>query len=293
MSKAKRNSLLLLIAAGVLTLLLAMSLPNLVLTPGQPFSLEQPQEVPGAAGLAPGGSLLLLVFRGFLALMVIFLPIYVIYSLTNKEGRKRLLGNVLLLVLLLLLADYLERNPLSPGEQEQAAEVAIGQSNNLLGQSDLPPSVFTPNPPTWLTPVIILIASALVMVVVFSVIWYFRQRAKPTDLALERLAETAQDTIDSLQSGGDFEVSVIRCYQEMSRVVKTEKGIARETTMTAREFEDRLVSKGLPQDAVQTLTRLFERVRYGGKAAGSGEIDTALTCLTDIVKACGGHYEVG
>jgi hypothetical protein len=154
----------------------------------------------------------------------------------------------------------------------------------------LPPTIFTPNPPSWLTPVITLVASVIVVTVILAVYWYLRQRAKPTDLALERLAESAQHTIDSLQAGGDFEVSVIRCYQEMSRVVKDEKGIARETAMTAREFEDRLISKGLPQDAIRTLTRLFEQVRYGGMVTGSAELDTALACLTDIVNACGGQY---
>ncbi len=293
MSKAKRNSLLLLVAAGALTLILAMSLPNLALAPGQPFSLEQSQaDAPGADGIVPGGEMLIWVVRGFLALMLILLPVYVIYSLMNKEGRRRLIGNVIMLVLLFLLADYLQHNPLSPGEQQQTEESAFGQ-NNLAMQSGLPSAVFTPNPPSWLTPVIILMASALVVGIFFAVVWYFRQRAKPTDLALGRLAETAQETIDSLQAGGDFEVSVIRCYQEMSRVVKEEKGIARETAMTAREFEDRLVSKGLPQDAIRTLTRLFERVRYGGMATGSGEINTALSCLTDIMNACGGQHGAG
>ncbi len=293
MSKAKRNSLLLLTAAAVLTLILAMSLPNLVLTPGQPFSLEQPQsDTPGADGLAPGGNLLVLVVRGFVALGLIFLPVYVIYSLTTREGRRRLIGNMVLLVLLLALADYLQRNPLNPVEQPPTEEAALGQSSMDL-QSGLAPTVFTPNPPSWLTPVIILVASVMVVAVLLGVFWYLRQRAKPADLALERLAETAQNTIDSLQAGGDFEVSVIRCYQEMSRVVKEEKGIARETAMTAREFEDRLISKGLPQDATRTLTRLFEQVRYGGMATGSTEVDTALACLTDIVNACGGQYGAG
>ena len=293
MSKAKRNSLLLLTAAGALILILAMSLPNLTLVPGQPFSLEEPQAgVSGASGLTPGGEAILLVFRGLLALTVIFLPIYVIYSLRSKAGRRRLIGNAVLLGLLLLLADYLQKNPLNPGEQQPVEPSAFGQSD-LAAQSGVPPTIFTPNPPSWLTPVIILVASVLVVVILLTVYWYLRRRAKPTDIALERLAEAAQDTIDSLQTGGDFEVSVIRCYQEMSRVVKEEKGIARETAMTAREFEDRLISKGLPQDATRTLTRLFERVRYGGMATGADEINTAVTCLTDIVDACGGRYDVG
>ena len=85
----------------------------------------------------------------------------------------------------------------------------------------------------------------------------------------------------------------MHCYQEMSRTVKQEKGIARETTMTAREFEAQLVGKGLPQESVETLTRLFERVRYGNLRPDAGEENLAFACLTEIVNAChalrGGH----
>ncbi len=103
-----------------------------------------------------------------------------------------------------------------------------------------------------------------------------------------QLAEAAQNTIESIQSGDDFEITVVRCYQEMSRVVEKQKGIARERAMTPREFEDRLIDRGLPQGAVQTLTRLFERVRYGSAPTGARELDLAVSCLTDIVNACGG-----
>ena len=72
----------------------------------------------------------------------------------------------------------------------------------------------------------------------------------------------------------------------MTRIVKQQKGIERESTMTVREFEDYLVSSGLPQEAIQTLSRLFEQVRYGGTSEDTPQEELALSCLTDIVNAC-------
>ena len=73
MSKAKRNSLLFLSAAGVLVLVLAMSLPNLVLSPGQPFSLEQSHGLDsGSGGDLPGGNALIWIFRGIIGLALIY-----------------------------------------------------------------------------------------------------------------------------------------------------------------------------------------------------------------------------
>ena len=132
----------------------------------------------------------------------------------------------------------------------------------------------------------ILVVSAFVVVFILVVIGYVRERRKLSGLPLQRLAETAQSTIESLQAGGDFGVIVIRCYQEMSRVVKEERGMARETAMTPREFKAQLVSNGLPHESVGTLTWLFEQVRYGSIALSDREEKLAVSCLADIVTAC-------
>ena len=56
--------------------------------------------------------------------------------------------------------------------------------------------------------------------------------------------------------------------------------------MTVREFEVFLVDNGLPKEAIQTLSRLFEQVRYGGTLEDTRQEELALSCLTDIVNAC-------
>ncbi len=285
MSKAKQNSLTLLAIAGLLIVLLAMSLPNLVLSPGEPFSLGQPSTATGEADvLSADGDVIMLIFRGIIALALILLPFYVVVSLLTPEGRQRLIANVVLIVLLLLLADYLQKHPLSEGEQKsEQAEIGVPA---LDAESGLPVTVFQATPPAWLTPAIILVASILVVSFMLVAVRFGQRRVKPATLSLEKLAEEAQNALESLQAGGDFKITVIHCYQEMSRIVRAERGIERDTDMTAREFETRLVSKGLPPEAIRTLTRLFEQVRYGSIPPGTGDEKLAFACLTEIVDAC-------
>jgi hypothetical protein len=286
MSRAKQRSLFLLAAAGALTLILAMSLPSLVLSPGQPFSLGRPTaETPGLDGTLPGGEILVQILRGMLALAIILLPVYIIYSLMTAEGRRRLLVQVVLIILLFAAADYL-RQFRQEEEPEPEEQVVNGPPNwGQLAESG-PPTLFPAEPPQEFTLAVILVVSILMVASAGGLFWFFWQRRQSPDLALDKLAEEAQNAIVSLHAGGDFEMTIIRCYQEMSRVLKEERDITRETFMTPREFEDSLISKGLPQESLRTLTRLFEQARYSSTPAGAHEQKQALACLTDIVEAC-------
>src|SRR5664279_4748162 len=101
MSTTKRNALLLLAGTGILVIFLAMSLPTLKLFPGEPFSLGQPP--PGtSAGSAPleSSDLVIWILRGFAALALIFLPIYVLSSLRTGQGRLRLIISIIAIAVL-------------------------------------------------------------------------------------------------------------------------------------------------------------------------------------------------
>ena len=288
MSKAKQRALIFLVLAGLLTLLLVMSLPNLELLPGQPFSLaSSTPEARNIDSFLPGSQRLFNIFRGLIALALVLLPLYIIDSLFTARGRRRLLFHALLMVALFMFADYLQKNPPNWGTNTQDQQIQAPQGPGDLGDAASAP-IFSPNPPQWLTLAIVLTGSLITAAVIVSLIWFLRRRASGP-LAMERLAEEAQTAIVSLHAGDDFKQTILRCYREMSRELKQERGIARDRAMTAREFETRLVDKGLPRDSVVTLTRLFEQVRYGHMAvgaAGSAEESQALTCLADIVKAC-------
>jgi hypothetical protein len=189
----------------------------------------------------------------------------------------------MLFIIVFWLADYLQTH--AP-EMVQDSQQSLESGQNRGAGGDLGESpVFTPDPPSWLTLTTILVGSLLAAVIIVAIIWRLRQLATPPSAtALEQLAEEAQNAMVALESGGDVSQTILRCYREMSRVLKQEKGIARESTMTPREFERRLIEWGLPQDSVRTLTRLFEQVRYGHIDAAAPEKDLALACLNDIVQ---------
>jgi hypothetical protein len=96
----------------------------------------------------------------------------------------------------------------------------------------------------------------------------------------------ARAAIESLEKGSDLRDVVLQCYAEMIRVVREQRGLRRDRTVTAREFTDYLVAAKLPEQHVNRLTSLFEKVRYGSKPAAQGDELEAIASLRAIVRAC-------
>jgi hypothetical protein len=284
MSTAKRNSLLLLAVAGVTILLIAMGLPSVVLSPGQPFSLG-PAQVEAASGerVLPAGEWILWIFQGLVALALILLPVYIAFSLLTRKGRERLMGDLMALALLLVAANLAsQRRALTPQPGQ-----ATGMPTDWGQFLDSGPSTsFSATPPSWLTLFVLLLVSVLAGALILEAVWFLQRRRHSRNTSWEQLGQEAREALDALQTGGELQMTIIRCYQAMARVVNKERGIARGTAMTPREFEDYLVSKGLPREPIRTLTRLFERVRYGSLSVGRREEDLGFSCLTDIIAAC-------
>lgn len=286
MSRSKQASLLWLAVAGLLVLLLAMGLPGIQLHPGQPFSLGRPQvELGGGTSLLSDNQSLLVIFQGIIAVALILLPVYIIFSLLTPEGRRRLVADVIAFIVLLVIAEYVHSLPYNPDATQQtpAGEIASG-----LNQSDNsgPTAVFSATPPNWLIVLVSLAVSVAVVIGVSGLIRFIQHRRRAPRTALSRLADEAQTAMASLQRGGDFELTIIRCYQEMVRVIRDEQGLTREQAMTPREFEDQLVARGLPRPPVLTLTRLFEQARYGHLPASAEREAQAAACLSEIADAC-------
>ena len=284
MSKVKRNALLLLAVAATLIMLLAMTLQSTMLFEGEPFALE-PDAPEIGASVVSSSNVIEWIVRGMVAITLILLPVYIVYSLMSKQGRQRLIRNLIMLGLILFIADQLQKR-LQQFNPQQDQQGTLDQMS-MNGEGAIPTSIFPAEPPAWLTIAVILIAAALFLAIAGTILWMYRNRRQPKAApSLDALAEAAQETISAINSGGDLRTSVIACYREMSRVVQEQRGLSRDTAMTTREFEDVLIRKGLPGDAVKNLTRLFESVRYGSAADGAKETEQAVACLTEIVGYC-------
>ena len=86
----------------------------------------------------------------------------------------------------------------------------------------------------------------------------------------------------ALLGGRDFKDAIVDCYRRMSVALKRERGIEREESMTAREFEELLELKGVPKESVRRLTLLFESARYGRESPSPDAEGEAIGCLEAI-----------
>jgi hypothetical protein len=213
------------------------------------------------------------------------LPVILVYAIISPEFRRRMLRRLLSYLLFAALV-YLvtQRWPellnLTEGATLSGAPVPPDAS---LGGT---PVQFAADPPSWLVLAISLAVALVVSGLLVGGIWFLRHRSQRPTGSLEHLADEAEEALERLRAGGDLKDTVMRCYAEMSHTLDEERGIFRRDSMTPREFEDRLVEVGLPGGPVRRLTRLFERVRYGTKAADQREEAEALACLAAIVDAC-------
>lgn len=273
-------------ALGVLALLiLAAGLNTLTLQPGRVFqqpTVTLPQQGQSPDMAAPPSGTLNTLMRGLLALLLVLFPLSVIFALFSKEGRRRLLTNILMIAMLLLILNRVQEN------QQQARENP--QPEGQAASSELPGVQGEPLPPPPAPPSDQLVLIASVAIVVFGVAlavflarrWLFPPR--PT--ALVQIAAEADRARDALAAGGALEDVVVRSYRQMIKIVAEARELRRSPSATPREFEDTLAGAGLPYGPLDDLTKLFEQVRYGGLSAGPKERQAAIDSLTAIAAAC-------
>jgi hypothetical protein len=152
----------------------------------------------------------------------------------------------------------------------------------------IPAPVFEPPPPSSTVSYLISFVFALLFILA---IWYIYRAWKKylaiNTSSLKEIASIARTSLREISSGRDSSDVIINCYLRMADVVADKRQLRREIAMTPQEFALRLERAGLPGDAVQRLTRLFEAVRYGDRKSGPREVNEAVGCLNTILFYCG------
>lgn len=279
----------LVIVAGIALLAmfgLALGLSQVQFKPGEPVDLGKSTTAAGSYATFIDGDVIGAIFQAVYGLAIIASVLFIIYMLIDPQRRK-LLGKSLLRMLPLLVLAYLASQYVHActrsGAQTAAQPVGFGQ---VTPGAQAPTPTFTPN----LSPGLILAASLLLALIAAGlatvIIIRLRQANQRQTTPLLRLAEQAQAALDALNAGGNLKNAVLRCYYEMNRILLAEKGFKRDKSMTPREFEALLAGKGLPDDPIQQLTRLFEAVRYGATEPGASQESTARASLSAIIAAC-------
>ncbi len=288
---AQRKRLQVLIFSGIAiaaVVVLAAGLSGVRLQPGQPFPFSWPiQKGAGGSGFLFGGEIFVFILRVFLLVIWLLLPFAIIYLIVSPKARKRLLRDLITLLPLFILLHLLLREGAGLVNPEEAQPVEPPSLS--VEMTELP--AFEPEktpPPEWLFFAVSLGLALLIAVPLVLMLWVLWRRGRRRTSGLERLAQEAQEALDAIQAGADLRDAVIRCYVEMARVVREQRGIRRDSAETVREFADYLEEAGLPGEDVRRLTALFESVRYGAKPTGESEERQAVTALTAIARACQG-----
>ena len=280
---------LLLVGLIALLMLLAISVNSLQLLPGRPFNLNISTVLPPSGTPIQSentNDAILQVVRIVLFISVVLLPLAALYAFLSPDGRKRLIGNAILGATMVAMYLLILRM-FDDGESKLTTKDLVATTPQPQATGDIPFDTFTPNPPDWLVVAISLTLAAVVCAILGVVIWrIWRSRQPVRSTARDDLALQAQNALDSLQSGGELRDAILRCYQQMSRVLQEERGIQRQVDMTAREFERALLAQDLPAQAVHQLTQLFEQVRYGHARMGERDEALAVSSLNAIVEAC-------
>lgn len=214
-------------------------------------------------------------FREFLqfalrVFLIAMLPISMIYLIFSPSGRKRILVSLLFLSVNMYVLLVLLRG------------IGLSQLNaEPLASSELPAfetgeSVeFQPiDPPGWLAPSIAFALAGGAAAIVFAA----RRRGHP----VETIATVAERAISDLDSGREFDDTILNCYYQMCDHLAKSRGIRRGRAMTPREFENFLLREGYSTKGVSALTRLFEQVRYGDARLGEDHQREARHALSII-----------
>jgi hypothetical protein len=245
-------------------------------------------EIPEPEGIELPAYLFALMLLVCLLLMVGI----IIVGIVSPKTRKRTIRY--LVVLLCLIAISLSLNsppePVEPVAGELTIQAPLENVTAPTGVEQAAPPGFelAANQPSWMIWATALTLALLVAAGLVATFWLIWHLTHPPQSPLEQLAEEAQGALDALRAGADPKDTVMRCYLDMSRVLRKQRGITRNQAMTPREFEKSLGETGLPNVEVRQLTRLFEAVRYGTKVPAGSEERQAIDCLTAIVEACKG-----
>lgn len=216
-------------------------------------------------------------FRLAFILLAALLPITIIVVIFSKEMRKQL--RRYLKIMLAILAWVLVLQNLRPVLQNQQEPLIPEGLPGLDGGVDIT-SIALNSPPEWLVYLV-----SLLVVITFAFLGWFLYNRFNRPTMLEQIAQGAQSALSDLQAGADLKNTIMRCYQEMSRVIQKTWGLQRDEAMTVREFELGLREAGISNRDIQHLTRLFEKVRYSPHKPTEQEERQAVRSLTTVVHA--------
>lgn len=262
---------------------LAASLGTLELEPGLPFPGSNSTN-PSHANLAVDSSktveqsgMNLVILRILIGISFLLLSIMIIYSLVLKPNKRKFGLIILGLIGLLIVFNVLQlfhpeiSIPHDPSNEEGIRLPTLDYEIQSIEQP--PAELF------WLVGISLLIGLLTLGAFLFL-------RTKPKLRNNYALVEEVNSALQAIQDGHDLRNIVINCYMQLNQIIKEELEIEREKSITAREFENYLLNKGIPINPIHQMTTIFEKVRYGNKPTTSKDEQIVISSLVEIRSAC-------
>ena len=275
------------LALGALTVL-AIGLNDVPFRAARSFSQEVAVNPTSALPVAIDSEIDSPTWLQISVLALVICMVVLVGALLSPELRKRLF-QIMFRVGLTYWALYI----LFTRYRELIPEMAL----SLLGAEGEPGSAstgepvpqFIPPQSVSLTSYLISLGIAILLVIVGRRVYaaWKEMNVSDSEPSFKKIAGIARSSLREISSGRDSTDVIINCYSRMSAVVADKRNLNRSAAMTPSEFAGRLEQAGLPGDAVRRLTRLFEKVRYGGYRTDSKAVNEAVACLTTILHYCG------
>lgn len=261
---------------------LVASLGTLELEPGLPFPGSNSTN-PSLTNSAVESSntieqfgINLVILRILIGISFLLLSIMIIYSLVIKPNKRKFGFIILGLIVLLIFFNVLQlfhpeiSIPYDLPNEEGIRLPTLDYEFQSIGQ---PPSELF-----WLVGISLLIG-------LLSLGAFLLLRTKPKPWNNDALVEEINSALQAIQEGQDLRNIVINCYMQLNQIIKEELEIEREKSITAREFANYLLNKGIPIYPIHQMTTIFEKVRYGNKPTTSNDEKIVISSLVEIRSA--------
>lgn len=278
--KNNRQLIILFSAAALAIIILAGAMAGLPFDPSRAFA-EQP---PLGNIVVPEAKL----NNTFLLILYLILIVLAVLALfLSREGRRM----ALIMLALIGITSLVMYQAIGRLTFQAPAPTALLDTL----QTPLPTEIVeTPAPvieeeavpidaPEWLVTAIGVVLAFLLTGALGLLYLVFSQRKSHLALS-EALADEAEQAAAAILGGEEIRDVILRCYAQMVHHLEESRNLPRGRAVTPREFEYTLVRLGFPAAPLQTLTRLFEAVRYGHQATTPEQTQLAIDSLQAIVK---------
>ena len=277
------------IAIAVILALIVLALGVESLRFGTGYRIRTPEgrlEAPGAGELDVEGAVA--GHRIIVRVLVFATAALIVISLFFKTYRRQLLRSAILVGIALIALSFI--NPTPPEHEartEQEGGAALGPPGAGGGPAVDPQDVITDEVSPAVTYVVSVMVVALGAFLIVMILRIRRRRRGSGDLR-DLLADQAERALESLDpaSPRSYPDAITECYARMQDAVREAHGVSRHAAMTPREFLSAVVSAGVPLEAMQVLTQLFEEVKYGNRPPDASAVQRARSALQSVASTC-------